>query len=109
MNSGLGWRAVSPQVGFPSWVRMNSMITLSSSLGHRHLAWWADQLGPVADRVRRFGYARSAPTTLALIMTSLTITAAALGTGSGHHAANDGLPYRGTDFYHGPQCARNRG
>jgi membrane associated rhomboid family serine protease len=80
---------------------MNNMTTLSSSLGHRHLAWWADQLGPVADRVRRFGYARSAPTTLALIMTSLTITAAALGTGSGHHAANQGLSYRGTDFYHG--------
>jgi len=101
MSFGQGWRAVSPPVGFPSWVRVNNLTAPVSSLWQHHLEWWADQLRPVADRVRRLGYARSAPTTLLLILTSLTITAAALGTGSGHHAANHALSYRGTDFYHG--------
>jgi membrane associated rhomboid family serine protease len=101
MSFGQGWRAVSPQAGFPSRVRVNSLNAPASSLWQHHQEWWADQLRPVADRVRRLGYARSAPTTLLLILTSLTITAAALGAGSGHHAANHALSYRGTDFYHG--------
>jgi membrane associated rhomboid family serine protease len=96
-----GGRSVSPQVGFPSWVRVNSLTTLSSSLLQRQLEWWADQLGPVVDRVRQLGYARSAPASLLMVMTSLTITAVALGTGSQHHAANHALSYRGSDFYHG--------
>jgi membrane associated rhomboid family serine protease len=101
MSFGHSWRAVSPQAGYPCWVRVNSVTTQSSSLRQRHLEWWADQLGPVADRVRRLGYARSAPTTVLLIIASLAVTAAALGTGSAHHAANHVLSYRGEDFYNG--------
>jgi membrane associated rhomboid family serine protease len=73
----------------------------TATIGRRHLRWWADQLGPVADRARRLGLARSAPTSLLLVLSCLAITAAALGTGTEHHAANHALSYRGQDFYHG--------
>lgn len=69
----------------------------------RHRDWWADQLGPLADRVATVGVSRAAPASFALAVASLVATAAARLPGPFGHAAARGLSYRGADFYRGAE------